>query len=92
MAQLLGDQRQSVMGIEKSEGVIVCFTNPPPKKRLTESATITGGGVEDWRPPPYARLIKETQQLIQKAQRLLLSAEHHIRESQRMIREEGGLL
>ena len=92
MAQLLGDQRHSVMEIEKSEGVIVCFTNPPPKKRLTESATITGGGVEDWRPPPYARLIKETQQLIQKAQRLLLSAEHHIRESQRMIHEEGDPL
>jgi len=80
------------MEIEKSEGVIACFTNPSPKKRLTESATITGGRVEDWRPPPYARLIKETQQLIQKAQRLLLSAEHHIRESQRMIHEEGDPL
>ena len=90
MPQLLGDQRHSVMETEKSEGVIACFTNLPPKKKLTKSVNIAGG-VEDWR-PPHAGHIKETQQLIHKAQRLLLSAAHHIRESQQMIREEGNLL
>ena len=65
-----------------------------PDKPTTEKANKEcshSGGIEDWW-PPYARHIKETQQLIQKAQRLLLSAEHHIRESQRMIHEEGDPL
>ena len=65
---------------------------PTAEKETNRECNHNWGGVEDWRPPPYARLIKETQQLIQKAQRLLLSAEHHIRESQRMIHEEGDPL
>ena len=42
MPQLLGDKRHSVMETEKSAGVIVCLTNPPPKK-LTKSVVIAGG-------------------------------------------------
>jgi len=63
----------------------------PTTEKANKECSHSGGGIEDWR-PPYARLIKETQQLIQKAQRLTLSAEHHIRESQRMIHEEGDPL